>query len=71
MVFCPFCEGQGVIYKAKIKNTQIEIFICDECDTVWEDENINMDNCQGFRHMMKKIGYKGLWSELVDVVEFN
>lgn len=66
MVYCPFCDGQGVIYKAIIKETQIEIYICDECDTVWRDRNIKEDNCERFKDIMNKIGYKGLWSELTD-----
>lgn len=67
MVYCPFCAGNGVIYKATIKETQIKIYICDECDLVWKDKNIVDGNCERFDDMMNRIGYKGLWSELTDV----
>jgi formate dehydrogenase maturation protein FdhE len=67
MLYCPFCDGQGVIYKAKIKDTQTEIYICDECDTIWRNKNINENNCERFKDLMNSIGYKGLWSELTDL----
>ena len=31
-MICPRCDGQGEVYKAKIKSTDIEIYICDECE---------------------------------------
>ena len=34
---CPYC-GQGAVRRAKIKETRKNIFICEECDTVWENE---------------------------------
>ena len=38
MRICPFC-GEGPIYEAKVKCTQEIIYICAECDTVWEKNN--------------------------------
>ena len=67
MVYCPFCDGQGVIYRATIKKTEHEIYICDECDTVWRDKDINENNCERFRDLMNKIGCKGVWTELTDL----
>ncbi|GAA0741790.1 hypothetical protein [Clostridium oceanicum] len=67
MVYCPFCENQGVIYEAKIKYTNKYIYICDECDTVWIDKNINEDNCKSFDDIMSEIGRNSLWSELSEL----
>lgn len=63
MIYCPFCVGQGVIYRAKIANYNMEIFICDECDTVWKDEEINENTSIRFDDFMQSLGLKPLWSE--------
>ena len=52
MKYCPFCDKQGIINKAQIKNTTIEIFICDECDTVWKTSEISKKNCESFEQFM-------------------
>lgn len=67
MVSCPFCEGQGVIYRAKVINNDIPIFICDECDTMWLTSDIRENNCINFKDFMNNLGVKPLWSELYDV----
>ncbi len=64
MVYCPFCDGQGVIYTAKIKNTDIVIYICDECDTVWKNKEIDEDLSLSFKDIMDNFGLQPLWSEL-------
>ncbi len=68
MVYCPFCAKQGVIYKAKIVKNSVQLFICDECDTVWLTEDIREDNCINYRKFMDNHGLKELWSELCDVI---
>lgn len=45
MVFCPFCDGQGIIYKVNMRGTDVVLYICDECDTVWDETTITEDNC--------------------------
>lgn len=67
MVLCPFCEGQGVISKAKIIGKDIQIYICEECDSMWKTSQINENNCYDFRKFMNELGLQGLWSELKDV----
>ena len=67
MVYCPFCEGYGIIYKAKIKNTDSIIYICDECDTVWKNLEIIEDNSLVFKDVLKEFGLQPLWSELEEV----
>lgn len=67
MVICPFCDGQGLIMKAKIKNKNIRIYICDECDTMWKTEDIQENNCENFENFMNNLGLKGLWEELTDI----
>ncbi|URZ00187.1 hypothetical protein [Clostridium felsineum] len=67
MTYCPFCDGQGVINKATIKGTEVVLYICDECDTVWKDMNITEDNCENFESVMDNLGRKALWAELTDI----
>ncbi|KYN78026.1 hypothetical protein A0J52_01710 [Clostridium sporogenes] len=67
MVYCPFCDGQGVINKATIKGTGVILYICDECDTVWKDTDIKEDNCDNFEIIMNTLGRKALWPDLMDI----
>jgi len=67
MVLCPFCDGQGLIDKAKIIDKGIQIYICEECDTMWHTLEIREDNCDNFRKFMIGLGLKGLWEELEEV----
>jgi len=69
MIYCPFCDGQGVIYKARIENSEVHIYICDECDTVWKDEKISKDSSLNFEDMMRDLRLQPLWSELIEVEE--
>jgi len=71
MVFCPFCDGYGVIYKAKVISTNTVIFICDECDTMWNTDEILAENCLNFKEYMQLFGLKALWSELEEVGVYN
>jgi hypothetical protein len=66
MVICPFCD-QGVVYKAKVRELNEEIYICDECDTVWESSDLSEEKCTRFDIYMNERGREGLWSELTDL----
>jgi transcription elongation factor Elf1 len=66
MIVCPFCEG-GTISKAKITKLEIQVYICEECDSMWETLDISKDNCYDFSDYMEQNGLKGLWSELNDI----
>lgn len=39
-MICPRCDEQGLIYKAKVFNLGIELYICDECDACWLKESL-------------------------------
>jgi len=67
MLLCPFCDGQGLINKAIIKETDIKIFICEECDTIWLTDDIQEDNCLNFKEFMSKLGRNPFWSELSEI----
>lgn len=44
-MLCPRCDEQGLIYRARVRNLNIGLFICDECEACWlEDETINLKN---------------------------
>ena len=53
-MLCPYCE-YGMVLRAKIKDLDKKIYICEECDTVWE-EVINDETGVGFAEYMKKMG---------------
>ncbi len=43
-VICPRCDGNGLVYKAKLynqnKQLQITVFMCDECEALWEEGKV-------------------------------
>lgn len=40
-VVCPRCDGNGLVYKAKVANLDNQIlYICDECDASWEENTL-------------------------------
>ncbi len=70
-VLCPFCEGQGEIFEAIISATKQKIYICGECDTVWQTADISEENCQPFDCFMLNQNLKPLWNELKDIKKFQ
>ena len=36
-MICPRCNSQGEIYKAKARNIDLILYICDECEACWEE----------------------------------
>lgn len=64
---CPRCDGQGNILRKKIRFNHQIIYICDECDAVWfNDQNIQTENFIDYSVYMETLSKKGLWSELDD-----
>ncbi|MGR5899409.1 3'-5' exonuclease [Bacillus cereus] len=54
-VVCPMCHGNGLIFKAKIKNEETILYICDECDATWEHDNaIQISNFIELSSLLKK-----------------
>lgn len=39
-VVCPRCDGNGLVYKAKISNLNQYLYICNECEAMWQDGTI-------------------------------
>ena len=72
MIVCPYCE-QGRVLKARLKtdisgysSSQI-IYYCDECDTVWkENENISDHTGSNFSIIAKllSISEELLWHDM-------
>jgi hypothetical protein len=36
-VVCPRCDGNGLIYQAHISSLGVTVYLCDECEAMWED----------------------------------
>lgn len=37
-VVCPRCDGNGFIYRARIIDLNKFVYVCDECDALWQEE---------------------------------
>lgn len=61
-MICPFCN-QGNAVKMLVKALNKQILICEECETVWVD-NDGDEYCTNFTDYMKYHSLKPIWSEL-------
>ena len=61
-MICPYCE-QGRVLNVKVRKNGKEIYICEECDTVWE-ETVDLLSGIDFEMFMKEQGCAGNWNEL-------
>ncbi len=56
-VVCPRCDGNGLIYEVFIKQLYKHVYLCDECDALWEDPgNMTLNNFQDFTTYLRKYG---------------
>lgn len=63
-MICPYCK-QGDILKANVKINHQIIFICEECDTVWnENETISSQTGRAFENFANQLNIRALWDEL-------
>jgi hypothetical protein len=68
VIYCPFCDGQGIVVLATVKKLNRSIHICDECDTMWlKGERIETETGKSFDLFMKNNGLEPLWSELTSI----
>ncbi|MBQ4284159.1 MAG: hypothetical protein IJB96_09560 [Lachnospira sp.] len=61
-MICPYCE-QGEVVNARIRKNGKEIFVCQECDTVWY-QVVNLTTGIGFDLAMSNEGCNNSWDEL-------
>lgn len=67
MVECPRCDGQGYIYKGKVKK-EIILYICDECDACWESkEKISYDSFNDLFSYLEEKGMVYCQSDIQDL----
>lgn len=68
---CPRCNGQGNIYKGKIKQN-IMMHICDECDACWEiDDEIRYNNFHDLTTYLMQKGIAYNQDEIEDLGYLN
>lgn len=58
---CPYC-GQGAVRIAKVKKNGKNIFICEECDIVWEKE-VNDKTGVPLMFFLKSEGIEVSWDD--------
>lgn len=67
-VVCPRCDGNGLVYKAKIVDLDVFLYICDECDASWKDEKkISKETFQDLSTYLEKHGCTYRDAEIVDL----
>jgi hypothetical protein len=57
---CPRCDGQGLVNRFEIRATGEAIYLCDECDALWQTEaQIGVVQWQDFQTFMQAKGLTG------------
>lgn len=70
-VVCPLCNdgGGGSIYKAELRPIQKIVYICDECDALWErPDQITNHLFMGLGEYARLHGYS---YDMIDVKNIN
>lgn len=66
---CPRCDGQGLIYRAKVLDLDIELNICDECEACWP---INLTMLvENFKDMTVFLEEHGLTYEKAEIEDLG
>ena len=56
-VVCPRCDGNGLVYKAKIEDLNIILYICDECEAMWQkNDPISQENFKDLSIFLEENG---------------
>jgi transcription elongation factor Elf1 len=56
-VVCPRCDGNGLVYKTFITPLSVTVYLCDECDALWEaNAPIRLNNFQDYSTYLEKHG---------------
>ncbi|HEV2916295.1 MAG TPA: hypothetical protein VGW78_00955 [Candidatus Babeliales bacterium] len=66
-VICPRCDGNGIIYRATLLPSSEKIFICDECEAIWLNTDINKSNFKDFTTHIRSLGYSYNQVELSNI----
>jgi hypothetical protein len=65
---CPRCDDQGLIYKIKVLNLDIKLYICDECDACWlEDQEVSITAFKDLTVFLEEHGLTYEDSEIEDL----
>ena len=68
-VYCARLDD-GVVNRARVRQTGTIIYVCEECDATWLDgDAIRRDNWQDLQACLSTLGVQGRWSQLEDVEE--
>ncbi|CAM3904848.1 3'-5' exonuclease [Mesobacillus zeae] len=67
-VVCPRCDGNGLVYKSRVVDLDLIIYICDECEASWQNEEIILNEFQDLSAFLQD---KGLVYEDVRFVDLG
>lgn len=65
---CPRCDDQGLIYKVKVLDLAIKLYLCDECDACWlEDQEVSIATFKDLKVFLEEHGLTYEDSEIEDL----
>lgn len=56
-VVCPRCDGNGLVYLLNVEGENMCVYVCDECDALWETpDEITLGRFHDFHTYMNQRG---------------
>jgi len=56
---CPRCDGNGSLYKTTLQPLNLDVIMCDECDSIWpiSTQEFTNSNFQDFTTYVQSLEY--------------
>lgn len=56
-VVCPLCDGNGLISRIRLEPLNKIVYLCDECEATWLDQNIDVKTFVDLTTYLMRLGY--------------
>lgn len=67
-ILCPRCR-QGDVAPYLLSATDESLFVCDECEATWRDDQLGLSSFLQLTVLLAERGLSPLWAELVPIDE--
>ena len=66
-IVCPRCDGNGLVYKSRVVELDLIIYICDECEASWKNEELYLNEFQDLSTFLQDKGLVYKDAQFIDL----
>ena len=66
-IVCPRCDGNGLVYKSRVVELDLIIYICDECEALWKNEELSLNEFQDLSTFLQDKGLVYMDVQFIDL----